>query len=244
MSNSLFLQPELRYGFPVCDEVFTGRYFSIGYSWYFRQAKWTLEIVNRNDYLLSEVQRSNNFRADIRVPRRFRAGLNVFRGSGYDRGHLVASANNNILDIQNSETFLLSNMSPQVPGFNRNIWRKLEEAVRVLNDGDDILETYVLTCPVFYFDKPIVTIGDDDDEYGIDIPVPHGFVKSVLAEDKRGRLLLWTFQMDNAALSGDLHEYLVVTYDAEQVVGGRFWDRISGGDLHEQKKNPIPMWAV
>lgn len=242
MNNPFQIQRELRYGAPVCDEILVGRYFSIGYSWYFRQAKWALEIINRNDYLLNEAQRMNNFRADIRIPERFRAGLNPYVGSGYDRGHLVASANNDILEIQNSETFLMSNMSPQKPNFNRRIWKNLEEAIRTLNNQDNILETYVLTCPVFYFDRSIETIGDENDDYGIDIPIPHAFIKSVLAEDKRGKLKLWTFEMENIELDGNLEDYLVVTYDAEQIVGGRFWDRISGGDMHEQKKNPINMW--
>lgn len=242
MDNPFHIQRELRYGAPVCDEILIGRYFTIGYSWYFRQAKWTLEIINRNDYLLTEAERMDNFRADVRIPERFRAGLSAYRGSGFDRGHLVASANNDILEIQNSETFLMSNMSPQKPNFNRRIWKDLEEAIRVLNNKDEILETYVLTCPVFYFDKLVETIGDENDDYGIDIPIPHAFIKSVLAEDRRGKIKLWTFEMGNEELDGDLEDYLVVTYDAEQIVGGRFWDRISGGDMHNQKKNPRAMW--
>lgn len=242
MNNPFQIQPELRYGSPVCDEILTGRYFTIGYSWYFRQAKWTLEIINRNRHLLTDVERQNHFRADTRIPKRFRAGLGAYRGSGFDRGHLVASANQDIQEIQNSETFLLSNMSPQKDDFNRRIWRKLEEAVRDLNDRESILETYVLTAPVFYFGAAIETVGDETDEYGIDVPVPHAFIKSVLAEDKRGRLSLWTFEMKNERLDGELGDYLVSTYDAEQLVGGRFWDRISGGDLHKQKKDPIAMW--
>jgi len=242
MNNPFQIQPELRYGSPVCDEILTGRYFTIGYSWYFRQAKWTLEIINRNRHLLTDVERQNHFRADTRIPKRFRAGLGAYRGSGFDRGHLVASANQDIQEIQNSETFLLSNMSPQKDDFNRRIWRKLEEAVRDLNDRESILETYVLTAPVFYFGAAVETVGDETDEYGIDVPVPHAFIKSVLAEDKRGRLSLWTFEMKNERLDGELGDYLVSTYDAEQLVGGRFWDRISGGDLHKQKKDPIAMW--
>ncbi len=184
----------------------------------------------------------NNFRADIRIPKRFRAGLNAYKGSGFDRGHLVASANNDILEIQNSETFLLSNMSPQLANFNRGMWKKLEDSIRVLNDKKEILETYVLSCPVFYFQKTIETIGDPNDELGIDIPVPHAFVKSVLAEDIRGNLSLWTFAMENKELSGKIEDYLVNTYDMEQLVGGRFWDRISGSDMHEQKRDPIKIW--
>ena len=245
MSDPFQIQRELRYGAPVCDEILTGRYFTIGYSWYFRQAKWVLEIVNPNMKFEWEIEdRLDNFRADIRIPRRFRAGLKAYKGSGYDRGHLAPSANQDELEIQNSETFLLSNMSPQKPNFNRRIWRDLEMAIRKLNAKSNILETYVLTAPVFYFDQKIETIGDENEKYGIDIPVPHAFVKSILAEDRRGRLKLWTFEMENKQLSGNLEDYLVVTYDAEQKVGGRFWDRVAGGDLHSQKRKPGKMWDV
>lgn len=245
MNDPFQIQPELRYGAPVCDEILIGRYFTIGYSWYFRQAKWVLEIVNPNAKFEWEIDdRLNNFRADVRIPKRFRAGLKAYKGSGYDRGHLVGSANQDSLEIQNSETFLLSNMSPQKPNFNRKIWRELENAVRQLNNKEDILETYVLTAPVFYFNKKIETIGDKTDDYGIDVPIPHAFVKSILAEDKRGRFKLWTFEMPNKQLSGDLEDYLVVTYDAEQKVGGKFWSRVSDIDLHSQKSKPGTMWTI
>ncbi|MBM4012332.1 MAG: DNA/RNA endonuclease G [Planctomycetes bacterium] len=244
MSTPIHVQRELRYGAPVCDEMLIGRYFTIGYSWYFRQAKWVLEIVNPNDRFGWETDRADCFRADIRIPRRFRAGLNAYKGSGYDRGHLAASANHDELAVQNSETFLLSNMSPQKPELNRGMWRKLELAIRELNNEEDVLETYVLTAPVFYFDRKVETIGDKNDEYGINVPIPHAFVKSVLAEDRRGKLRLWTFEMENKALEGDIKDYLVVTYDVEQRVGGRFWDRVAGEDLHEQKKAVGKMWKT
>ncbi len=238
MNDPFQMQRELRYGAPVCDTILTGRHFTIGYSWYFRQAKWTLEIINRERRLINDVEledRLDNFRADVRIPKRFRAGLNAYKHSGYDRGHLVASANQNLENIQNSETFLLSNMSPQTGELNQRIWRKLESAIRDLDADENILETYVLTCPVFYFQRAIETIGEDDNEYGIDVPIPHAFIKSVLAEDIKGRLKLWTFEMENKELTDDLGDYLVKTYDAEQIVGGRFWDRVAGGDMHKAK---------
>lgn len=251
MTNDPFqMQRELRYGAPVCDQVLTGRYFTIGYSWYFRQAKWTLELVNRERAIwkdLPKYDRLDNFRADLRIPGRFRSSLFDFQDSGYDRGHLASSANHNFGSIVNSETFLLSNMSPQLPGFNRKMWRKLEEAVRILDDREDVLETYVLTCPVFYFNRPISTIGHVEGANGTKgntIPVPHAFIKSVLAERKSGELSLWTFEMEHKELTGKLGDYLVATYDAEELVGGRFWDRVSGGDLHERKKEAGTMWDL
>lgn len=239
------MQRELRYGAPVCDQILTGRHFTIGYSWYFRQAKWTLELINRDRELVNDldrVQRLNNFRADTRIPERFRAGLRAYQGSGYDRGHLVASANQDLQNIQNSETFLLSNMSPQAPEFNRGIWARLEAAVRELDRQPNILETYVLNCPVFYFGEVVERIGKNQDSYGISVPVPHAFIKSVLTEDKRGRHHVWTFEIPNAAQTAPLESFLVKTYDAEQIVGGRFWDRISGTDLHKFKRTPGKMW--
>lgn len=241
------MQRELRYGAPVCDQILTGRYFTIGYSWYFRQAKWTLEIINRERRLIRDLpktKRPDNFRADLRLPHRFRADIKVFKGSGYDRGHLVPSADQNFGMVVNSETFLLSNMSPQSPDLNRGLWADLEDAVRNLDSQEHVLETYVLTCPVFYFGEPVKTIGRAEGKLGIDLPVPHAFIKSVLTEDTKGALSLWTFEMKNEKLTGKLADYLVSTYDVEQIVGGRFWDRVSGTDLHSQKKSPRAMWKL
>jgi endonuclease G len=244
MNDPFQMQRELRYGAPVCDTILVGRHFTIGYSWYFRQAKWTLEIVHPNAIFNWQTNRRESFRADVRIPRRFRAGLNVYKNSGFDRGHLVASANQDERDVQNLETFLLSNMSPQHPKLNQGMWRELETAIRTLDNQAEILETYVLTAPVFYFDRAVETLDNKDDDYGIDVPIPHAFVKSILAEDNRGRLKLWTFEMENKPLTGTLADYLVVTYDAEQKVGGRFWDRVAGADLHEQKSVKGTMWKL
>ena len=245
MNDPFQMQRELRYGAPVCDQILTGRYFTIGYSWYFRQAKWVLEIV---DSLLPLVDRrtdrEDEFRADLRIPERFRAGLGHFKNSDYDRGHLVASANQDQLKVQNSETFLLSNMSPQTPSFNRGKWRELEGAIRKLNEDEDTLETYVLTAPVFDFNQKIDTLKAKRMHLGIDVPIPHFFVKSVLAERKTGKLDLWTFMMPNKKCDKKLDEYLKKTYDVEQLVGGRFWDRVAGGDLHDQKSTKGKMWPL
>lgn len=119
-----------------------------------------LEIINPNAHLMKDTERKDKFRSDLRILRRFRAGLGNFEKSGFDRGHLAPSANHDELEIQNSETFLLSNMSPQVPEFNRGKWRQLEEAVRTLDADKNTLETYVLTAPVFDFRKIVKTLGD------------------------------------------------------------------------------------
>ena len=53
------LRGEIRYGMPAADQVVFNRHYVIGYSYYFRQAKWALEIVSRDN---PELQRLDNFR--------------------------------------------------------------------------------------------------------------------------------------------------------------------------------------
>lgn len=58
------------------------------------------------------------------------ATLQDYKGSGYDRGHL-APAGDQTVDAQlKVQTFYLSNMAPQVPDFNRQVWGQLEALVR------------------------------------------------------------------------------------------------------------------
>lgn len=75
--------------------------------------------------------RSNDFRPDERVARRGRASLEDYRGSGFDRGHLAPSADMETAEAD-SESFLLTNIVPQDPQLNRNLWAAIEKAVRAL----------------------------------------------------------------------------------------------------------------
>jgi endonuclease G len=53
-------------------------------------------------------------------------------GSGYDRGHIAASADRTRNEADNNATFLRFNMMPQVPEVNRGVWGDLEEYCREL----------------------------------------------------------------------------------------------------------------
>lgn len=242
--DSPSLRRETRYGMPAADQVLYNRHYITGYSFYFRQPKWTLEIVDPPviDDDPADVDRSDNFRPDYRVPPNFRADLVDFRRSGYDRGHLVSSANQRDVSIQNSETFLLSNMSPQKPELNRRIWKDLEIAVRALDSNPSVLETYCVTGPVFDFDKPVVVIGANDSN-DVSIPVPHSFFKSVLTEDDRGRLHMWSFIIPNEETDDSLDQFLVPTYKVEQWTGVVLWDQLIGAEVFREKQRVRDMWS-
>ena len=232
------LRRETRYGMPAADQIMFNRHYVLGYSYYFRQAKWALEIVDSDNLGLD---RSDNFRPDYRIPEMFRADLVDYVGSGYDRGHLVASANQRETELQNSETFLLSNMSPQRSQFNRNIWGELEAKVRNLDATSTILETYVICGPIFYFDQPVESIGADDPDE-VTIPIPNAYFKSVLIENNKGALHMWSFLLPNEESNQSLDTFLVSTTHVEKLAGIKLWELLVGKKIDKEKSRVRRMW--
>lgn len=233
---------EARYGMPAADQIIINRYYTVGYSYYFRQAKWALEIVDPKTPGAPEAEfdRLNNFRPDYRIPEMFRANLDTYKGSiDYDRGHLVASANQDDLELQNSETFLLSNMSPQKSGFNRGIWKELEGKIRDLNAREKVFETFVICGPYFDFNNSVETIGDGDE---FKVPVPNGYFKSILAETNTGRLKMWSFMFPNEATDKPLEDFRRATSLVESYVGVQLWSILDGEYIKKEKNRVRPMW--
>ena len=237
--NHSNLKRETRYGLPTADQILYNRHYVLGYSYYFRQAKWALEIIDSDR---TDVVRSNNFRSDYRVPEKFRADKDVYEGSGFNRGHLVASANQFETQLQNSETFLLSNMCPQKPRFNSGIWKKLEDAVRKLDAQDKIFETYVISGPIFYFDQDVIMMGHDKENISVSLPIPHAFFKSILVEKNTGTINMWSFLIPNKTSNGKLEDFLVKTSLVEKISGLFLWETLLGTKMINKKNRTIKMW--
>ena len=117
---------------------------TLSYSEPHEQAEW---VYYESSAALTEgaYARQNDFRADTQISTES-ASLSDYRASGYDRGHLAPAQDMKSSALTMSESFLLSNMSPQLPGFNRGVtWRALEDVVH--NWGSDNI--IVVTGPVF-----------------------------------------------------------------------------------------------
>ena len=82
---------------------------------------------------LGRTGRQDDFRPDGVLPRGFyQVRASEFRGSGYDRGHMVPSGDRTANSRDNSLTFLMTNVFPQAKENNRGPWRELEEYGRDL----------------------------------------------------------------------------------------------------------------
>ena len=93
-----------------------------------------------NQSWLGPVDRQNDFRPDDTLPPNFYRVLpSDYTGTGYDRGHQAPSGDRTATVIDNSSTFLMTNMIPQAPDLNRGPWEKLESYCRgLVNQGKEL----------------------------------------------------------------------------------------------------------
>lgn len=243
MINIPSLRHETRYGIPPADHYLFNREYVVGYSYLFKQPRWAAEVIDPENSRVEIDERTDSFRPDLRIPKMFRPGLEDYRGSGYDRGHLVASADRRASGVVNSETFLLTNMSPQHPKLNRQAWRILEEKVRELSKRDKIVEVYSICGPLFDVGKEVTVIGDDPDDHNdLRIPVPHSYFKCVLAEELKGKMKMWAFILPNEDCPESLKEYQVSMVEVEARSGLTVWDRLVGSVFEKQKTRKSRLW--
>ncbi len=109
--------------------------YYLEYSEEHEQALWTMHIINPR-IQSKGVERTNDFRMDERITTKtaeeidyftYDAATDTHNGYGYDRGHLVPSADFRFSAKAMSDTYFYSNMSPQLPEFNREVWAELED---------------------------------------------------------------------------------------------------------------------
>lgn len=110
-----------------------------------KTANWVSWQLNRS--WIGAADRQDNFRPDDALPDAwYKVRPNDYTGSGYDRGHIAPSADRTRNEADNSSTFLMTNMMPQVPELNRGVWGDLEEYCRELVQQGK--ELYIVAGPV------------------------------------------------------------------------------------------------
>lgn len=142
--------------------------YAVGYNYDTKNADWVAYHITAESVNITN-KRSNSFKEDTEMPDYARSTLADYKGSGYDRGHLAPSATMDFTRESMKQSFLMSNMSPQLPGFNRVGWRVLEEHVRDL--ANEYNELYVVTGPIYEGNEG--TIGNG-------VVIPSAFYKVIL----------------------------------------------------------------
>lgn len=169
------------------------------------QATWVAYELTREETTKS-AERSNKFLVDPQI-NTGSANDGDYAGSGYDRGHLAPAADLSWSEQSMKESFYYSNMSPQVPSFNRGVWKRLEEQVR--DWAVELNQIFVVTGPLLS-DTLSRKIGANR------VTVPRYYYKAIVDTINRKGI---AFVLPNQASSDSLQRF-VITIDSLQTLTG------------------------
>ena len=224
----------VQYGAPSQSPVLLCRKgYALSHNGDYKVAGWVAYLLTRESVHGTQ-KRSNDFRADPDLEQDQRSEPRDYRNSGYDKGHLAPAESMASSPQTMSESFLMSNMAPQVGvGFNRHIWAQLEGRVR--DWARERGELYVVTGPV-YAPAPEKRIGPNQ------VAVPTHFYK-VLFDPQKVEAL--AFLLPNADLRGDdLTKFLTSIDHIEELTGLDFLSTLEDAVETVLEASVSQMWPT
>ena len=198
-----------------------------------RNPAWVAEHITPESLAENNADRKHSvFVEDISIPEMFRAKLKDYFRSGYDRGHQVPAADAKWSQEAMDDTFLLSNMCPQVgDGFNRDYWAHFEDFCRRLTRRYPSVR--IVTGPLYLPKR------EPDGKWRVsyevigsppNVAVPTHFYKVIFAEDgtEGGKVALGAFVLPNAVIANNkpLQDFEVPVEVVERASGLEFATRL------------------
>ena len=214
------------------DQIVKHSYYSLSYSEKDEQAEWVFyKLTDEN--LNGDIDRTDDFRVDPKVTT-ISAEKSDYYKSGYDRGHLAPAGSMKINYKSMSESFFLSNMSPQKAGFNRGVWKRLESEIRELTRNNDSL--FVVSGPIL--NNPLGNIGANE------VTVPSAYYKTILGY-KDGTAKGLAFIIPHESSKEDLYSFAVSIDSVEIVTNIDFYQGVDKEVQDEiEKNNDTTLWRT
>ena len=188
--------------------------FSLSYNEEHEQADWVAYELTAEE-VAAKMDRCDCFATDKDVA----TGSAIekdYSSTGFDKGHLCPAADNNMSEQANKESFLMSNMSPQLPQFNRGIWADLESWVR--EQATEHKKIYVVTGPVFV--NNLGTISSKK------VTIPGYYYKTILRFDGTTAKTI-AFLLPHVGAVGELKDYVVAVNSIETLTGLDFYPALN-----------------
>lgn len=213
------------------EEVVFHTAYALVYSEAYEQAKWVAHII-LPDVVRGNEGRTNDFRPDsavktgsaeeadyfLRIP--LSDSTFKYDGFGYDRGHLAPSADFRYSKKALSESYLYSNMSPQVAALNRGRWAELEDVVRQYVIRNNI-QVYVVSGGILKPGLKKIERGKNK------VSIPEQYYKVALdLVNKRGI----GFIMPNRDCEYPVMNYACTIDSVESLTGLNFFETLSPAD--------------
>ena len=196
-------------------EIIKRNYFTLSYSEEHEQAEWIAYELTRESLKMPNVERTGDFRPDPKV-RKGSASPRDYHGSGYDRGHMAPAGDLAFSTEAMSESFYMTNISPQIKNFNGGIWRELEENVR--DWAMRFEKLFIVTGPVL--SRGIrESIGENK------VAVPDEFYKVIL-DFTEPEIKAIAFIIPNEISNNKIEYYAVSIDEVEAITGIDFFPNL------------------
>lgn len=198
---------------PMNAQVVVHAGYTLSYNEMHEQANWVAYELTEKE-TEGKYKRANKFIVDPDIITGS-AESKDYKKSGYDQGHMAPAADMAWSKTAMKESFYYSNMSPQEPGFNRGIWKNLEEQLRTW--AIDNKAIYVVTGPVLTEGLP--AIGPNK------VSVPKYYYKVVL-DYSWPEIKGIGFILPNEKSEDRLQNYAVSIDSVEKVTGINFFYKL------------------
>ena len=198
--------------------------------------------------------RINCFRSDPRLDDDIAAKLSDYDEPIFDRGHMTNDADLKDDLIEQVNSYVLSNMSPQHCRFNRGIWLSLEQLTRIWANNNKYGAIYVTSGAVFDRDG---NVGRDADNAATRmhsrnnkerVAVPSHYYKVIMRQEETGWksiafLLPHTNTNHGASWSDvkqDVIDSIVSISEIEELASLRLHPALNRGELTEKPSSSKP----
>lgn len=198
------------YGFPRVSKLSVTPICRLGYYAVHDDAARipvVVEYVLTPEHAVGCLPRSNAFATDKSLTDG--ASPKEYSKSGYDIGHQANDGDNRWNSQAEEDSFILSNMAPQLPGFNRGIWKKLEDQTRgwVISRQHSI---QVITGPVYDRKQDSTLKGQGR------VTIPHAFFK-VLIDTTTNEYLVYLLKHESS--DAELETFRTSIADVQKLTG-------------------------
>lgn len=218
MANfDLYFTKAFDFGWPdyaTSEAIIERPYYTLRYNELHEQALWVAYTLRADSLTQEKLAINEEFRIDPRV-RTGSASPQDYANSGYVMGQLAPVEGFHYDDFALSQSYYMSNVSPQKPAFNKGLWLDLARKTRewALANG----EVQVVSGPLLT--KNLSAIGENK------VSVPESFYKIILTIQP-SNIKAIAFLVPNDATDLPLQRYEISIDRLEEFTGLDFFPSI------------------
>lgn len=194
-------------------EILFRENYTLCYSEEHEQSEWVAYELTKSE-LEKNASRKNRFISDPEISTQS-AHTSDYTNSNFDRGHLAPAADMAFSVEAMSDSFYMSNISPQSPSLNRIVWKEIEEIAR--SWAEKYESVYITTGPIL--DKTdFAKIGENQ------VSVPEYFYKILVSWDNdNNQILCECYLVPNFEPSNNPSDYLTTLSHLEEITNIDFY---------------------